>query len=289
MKSAAVAPDGAAEPARSAVVCTELVGVRRGTFGWYALRSLPRVLWTLAHIALGAVLLGLDDIGVDDAERAGFAAILGATTAAYWIAIALGPGVVSTNAEANPELRWCEACAVRQPLRSKHCRECGRCVRRYDHHCPWLGTCVGERNAVAFWCYLLLQVATLGFGLAASVRAVARESAAAPLPASTRSAVVALAVLCSVFALMPCSLLCFHSWLLLTSQTTWEVASRERITYLRDLHRDALPFDAGPVRNLRRICTAPCGAPVEWRIERATPPSGTPPPTLWRNAWWECC
>ena len=96
MKSAAVAPDGAAEPARSAVVCTELVGVRRGTFGWYVLRSLPRVLWTLAHIALGAVLLGLDDIGVNDAERAGFAAILGATVAAYWIAIALGPGVVST-------------------------------------------------------------------------------------------------------------------------------------------------------------------------------------------------
>ncbi len=43
-------------------------------------------------------------------------------------------------------LRWCNYCEIYQPIRSKHCRDCGRCVRTHDHHCPWIGTCVGERN-----------------------------------------------------------------------------------------------------------------------------------------------
>lgn len=44
---------------------------------------------------------------------------------------------------------------------------CDRCVRRYDHHCIWLGSCVGERNHGLFWWYLLVDsaVGVWGFRL----------------------------------------------------------------------------------------------------------------------------
>lgn len=37
------------------------------------------------------------------------------------------------------ERRYCTACNLEQPFRSKHCRDCKRCIGQFDHHCPWLG------------------------------------------------------------------------------------------------------------------------------------------------------
>ena len=40
--------------------------------------------------------------------------------------------------------RYCAACRVhRMPLRTKHCKGCGRCVSRLDHHSPFVGNCIG--------------------------------------------------------------------------------------------------------------------------------------------------
>ncbi|KAK5699629.1 palmitoyltransferase akr1 [Elasticomyces elasticus] len=61
------------------------------------------------------------------------------------------------------EAHFCTSCMIRKALRSKHCRRCGRCVAREDHHCPWVDNCVGVNNHKHFILYVIFLIAGIGF------------------------------------------------------------------------------------------------------------------------------
>ena len=64
------------------------------------------------------------------------------------------------NSDIMPKRRFCKECLILQPYRTKHCKICNMCVAKYDHHCPWIGGCVGEKNIGMFILMILSMTIT---------------------------------------------------------------------------------------------------------------------------------
>eukprot|EP01060_Flectonema_neradi_P025621 TRINITY_DN34419_c0_g1_i1.p1 TRINITY_DN34419_c0_g1~~TRINITY_DN34419_c0_g1_i1.p1 ORF type:complete len:398 (+),score=26.47 TRINITY_DN34419_c0_g1_i1:89-1282(+) len=58
----------------------------------------------------------------------------------------------------------CKTCKFEKPARSKHCRLCDHCVRKFDHHCGWLNNDVGEDNLYWFYLFMVSHIVLCSYG-----------------------------------------------------------------------------------------------------------------------------
>ena len=148
--------------------------------------------------------------------------------------------------------RYCRTCRVWRPPRAAHCRECGWCVERFDHHCGALGNCIGRGNHAWFVVFLCSASCSTCALLAQSVRAL--RDFGWPRAARSWSDPGALALVAGVVVYGVCACLsCFamsHVYLCLCDVTTKEI--------LRPKPGVSQGFDAGGdaasgARHFRRL------------------------------------
>ena len=53
---------------------------------------------------------------------------------------------------------FCPYCLVKKNYRTTHCLVCQKCVDEFDHHCFWVGNCIGKNNYDLFFNFLILVI-----------------------------------------------------------------------------------------------------------------------------------
>jgi hypothetical protein len=53
------------------------------------------------------------------------------------------------------KVKFCSTCHIFRGPGVSHCKKCDNCVENFDHHCPWLGNCIGKNNYYFFFIFLI--------------------------------------------------------------------------------------------------------------------------------------
>ena len=137
----------------------------------------------------------------------------------------------------------CRTCGIFRPLGSMHCKRCNICVNHIDHHCNWIGNCIGIQNYRYFYFFINGLNVYLLFGLIASICMIVLNDKTVYIVFSGFMTVVNV-----VMFLFVCGLVIKHFYLIYIGCSTYM-----RIKYKIYFYFTGNLFDKGPMKNLRRL------------------------------------
>lgn len=132
------------------------------------------------------------------------------------------------------KLKYCTTCNIYRPPRCTHCSVCENCIERFDHHCPWIGNCIGKRNYWLFYSFVSFTGTLNSFVLATSIAQITvlcrdyqdldgRTSGDALVLAMREQPLsAALVVYSAAIVWFTVGLCMYHNYLICTNQTTYE-------------------------------------------------------------------
>lgn len=144
-------------------------------------------------------------------------------------------------------LKYCKTCKITRSVRSFHCSICNRCIERHDHHCGFVGNCIGKNNTNKFCLFLLsICIHSLLACLFVFIRFVEVSWVIPPKDWKTNDFFgMVIIIYSSIFFSAILLFLLFHVYLILTNQTTNE--------FIRGRQNNKM-FDEGCKNNWNEVC-----------------------------------
>ncbi|XP_056170182.1 probable protein S-acyltransferase 6 isoform X2 [Syzygium oleosum] len=152
------------------------------------------------------------------------------------------------------KLKYCDTCMLFRPRRCSHCSICDNCVERFDHHCPWVGQCIGLRNYRFFFMFVfsstLLCIYIFGFCWVYIARIMDGKQVSVWRALIKSPASIVLIIYTFVSVWFVGGLTVLHLYLISKNQTTYE-----NFRYRFD--RQTNPFNKGVLGNFKEVFFSP--------------------------------
>ncbi|CBY33075.1 unnamed protein product [Oikopleura dioica] len=174
---------------------------------------------------------------------------------------------------------YCQICKINVDSRTKHCRNCNKCISTFDHHCDWLNTCVGKRNyryfigtlisaqIMIFVTFLLNLLVVIGLAVASRPMLVKLH----PILDDAELAVIVIssivAILLIVVILFVAQLFFFHLKLIKGKQTTYDyIIAKRKLKEQRAREAKENAEKRAEMNEAFEVCSEPGGLPEEEEI-----------------------
>ncbi|PIN21116.1 DHHC-type Zn-finger protein [Handroanthus impetiginosus] len=144
------------------------------------------------------------------------------------------------------KVKFCDTCLLYRPPRASHCSICNNCVLRFDHHCPWVGQCIGIRNYRYFYMFITTSTILCIYVFVGSWINIVRGEGTVRKAISSDFLSDFLIIYSFVAVWFVGGLTFFHFYLISTNQTTYE-----NFRYQYDKKEN--PYNKGILKNFQEV------------------------------------